>query len=94
MGSDDSNQIMELGSRKPVVRVTSGSVARSFINLIIFTLCCQLTSGFLQLFRLIIIALPLKVEYQLMIGASLLISLNLISRAKCSVTNLLLDHRD
>lgn len=70
-GSDDANQIRELGSRKLVIRVTSGSVARSFINLKICTLSRQLTSGFLPLFRLLIKMLPLKMEYQLMIGANL-----------------------
>lgn len=39
--NDDANQIRERDLRKPVIRDISGSVAKSFMVLKMFTLCCQ-----------------------------------------------------
>lgn len=39
--NDDANQIRERDLRKPVIRDINGSVAKSFMVLKMFTLCCQ-----------------------------------------------------
>lgn len=39
--NDDANQIRERDLRKPVIRDIGGSVAKSFMVLKMFTLCCQ-----------------------------------------------------